>query len=161
MSYPTEHIIEAQKLQADALVSLYELQLKDAGNTLVCFKDGDTVTWQSKVYDSLPCRMSGVGKSADEQVSRPTFQVSNPAGIFCTYVVGGALAGATLTRKRVLRTHLDANNGTYSQEKWLVSRVTSMNNVVLAVELRMLADGPNYILPARAFTYPEFPTVSI
>lgn len=161
MSYPIEHLQEAQKLTADAEVDLFTITLVSAP-LVFRFKNNDTVTWQGYVYEGMGCSMPGDRRSADEEEGRPTLRVMNPAGIFNKPAMDGMLDRAIITRKTVLREHLDANVNIFIQRMWYVERVKELiSGQVLGLELRSMTDLPNFQLPVRQFIPPEFPTVSL
>lgn len=160
MSTPAGHITDAQKLQADGYVHLYELWLrKNAG--VAYFTDGPTCTWQGHTYDSAPLRMGTIKESATEEQSRPIFTIFNPENVLGSFVVTGALEKSLLKRKRLLRTDLEANSNIFQQRTWYVARVTSFLKGTLSVELRNIIDGPAATVPRRQYIPPEFPVVSI
>src|SRR5690606_6307400 len=97
---------EAQKLTADALVDLYQINLKFKPVTYL-FKDGDTVTWQTKEYEGTAVRLTGDQRAADGEEARPSLQIMNPLGVFNKIALDGDLDMAVVTRKRVLRDHID------------------------------------------------------
>lgn len=157
---PAQHVAENLKLEAaDAYVDLMELYLVPSGQ--VYFKNSDTVTWQTKTYEGLAFKMSGVSKAADEQESRPTLTIVNPEALFSIAVEAGQLERATVIQRRIRRSDLDANNNVAQVRTWFVTRVAQLSDEMIAVELRDLTDGPNFLVPARMFLPPEWPVVSL
>jgi lambda family phage minor tail protein L len=159
MSEPTSHIVESQKLTADGVVELFEIVLND--NSHVYIKNNNTVTWQGIAYEGMPLKMSGVSANADEEQSRPTMVIFNPENMFGSFVANGVMEKALVIRRRVLYVDLLANNNIASTRRWLVGRVTSLTQQSLTVELRNLTDGPNFVVPRRMYTPPDFPVVSL
>lgn len=160
MTTPANHIVDAQKLQADGYIHLYELWLrKNAG--VVYFSDGPTVTWQGHTYDSAPVRMGSIKESTTEEQSRPTFTIFNPENVLASFVVTGVLEKSLLKRKRLLLDDLNNNVSNFQQRTWFISRVTSFLKGTLTVELRNLIDGPAMMIPRRQYIPPEFPVVSL
>lgn len=158
---PTSHLEEAQKLEADALVDLYELYLKTS-TTVLRFKNENSVTWGGKLYEGMAVKLSGDARTADAEETRATMRVMNPEGIFNAFAFDGKLDMATLIRKRVLRQHIDGNVQIFQQRMWYISRITEViTNQSLTVELRNMSEGPVFMIPARMFIPPEFPTVSL
>lgn len=158
---PAEHVAEAQKLTADALVDLYELTLND-GLTFLRFKDGPSVTWQTKTYESVACRITGLGQNADGSKTRPLLTVMNPEGVWNSFIHAGLCEGALVTRRQVLRQYLEGNIGISDPSFWYIGRVKEMvKNAGVTFELRSLSDGPDVKIPARVYLPPDFPFVTI
>lgn len=161
MPAPISHLEEAQKLTADAEVSLFQITLPQDG-VIFRFKNNDTVTWRGNTYEGIACNLSGEGMSADDQESRPTLRVMNPDGIFNAPALDGRLYRAIVTRRKVLRRHLDSNVNIFSQRMWFVERPKEIiSGQYVTLELRNMAEGPNFQIPARMYVPPEFPLVSM
>lgn len=155
------HLVEAQKLTADAEVDLYELYLP---NDLVYFrfKDNDTATWRGNTYEGMACNLSGEAMTAEDQESRPTLRVMNPEGIFNEPAFQGKFYRAILTRRTVLRGHLDSNTNIFVQRMWFVERPKEViAGQQISFELRNMTEGPNYQIPVRMYIPPDFPTVTL
>lgn len=159
MIIPANHITEAQKLTADAYVDLFEIRPTAGG--VVRVKNMDPVTWQGNDYESMPLQLSGFGENAGEEVSRPTLTVVNPDGVFSGLVSQGYLNRATVKRFRLLKADLDVDANVYIEHTWVVGRIASLTNQSISMELRNLFDGPNFILPRRTFSPPDFPAVNL
>ena len=161
MSVPTSHIEEAEKLTADALVDLYTMALVD-GVTVFRFKNNDTVTWQGNVYEGLACKLSGDARSADGEEQRASLSIMNPLGIFNMPAIAGDLDMAVLTRKRLLREHVDDNVNIFQQRMWYVGQVKDLiSGQSITFQLRNMTEGPNFQIPVRMYTPPEFPLVTL
>lgn len=161
---PTSHVQSAYQLTADAIVDLFEITLVGTPTpTVVRFRDGPKITWQSKDYESMACRLTGYTINADGGKSRPTLSVMNPLGIFNSYVFNGYLDGAQIIRRRLLRTHLEGNVNIYDPAYWYCARVKELiSNQGITMELRSLTDGPDLMIPARKFMPDEgFPFVTL
>jgi Phage-related protein len=160
-SAPQQHLVEAQKLTADALVDLYELSLKHEP-VVFRFRDGPTVQWQGKVYEGMACTMSGDMRSSEGEESRPVLRVMNPFGIFNQAALNSDLDLAIVTRKRLLRRHLEENVNIFEQRKWYVGRVRELiSGQVISLELRSMTEGANFQIPVRMFIPPDFPFVTL
>lgn len=157
--YPTEHLEDAQKLEADGYVHLYEIELK-TGSKLFLKMDND-VTWQGNTYEGTFITLTGIGKSADEETARPRLTIANPDGIFSPLIRDGELNRAKITRIRVLKAHLDADMNISRRETWRISRPISVNRVRVQFEVRSQLDGQFFLVPGRMFIPPEFPQVSL
>lgn len=152
-------VVDAHKLHADAVVFLYHIILRD-GSHLRLKPDNDVV-WQGYTWEGVGIKMGGVSNSADAgEKSRPNLVITNPAGVFSSFVVNKKLDRAEVIRLRVLKAHLDANLPIFTQQSWRVMKPTGVNEQVITLELRSQLDGPHFITPARMFIAPEFPTVT-
>lgn len=161
MSYPVEHLQDAMKLTADAEVHLYTMTLVTSP-VIFRFKNNDTVTWQGDVYEGMAISMPGDKRSSDEEESRPTLRVINPDGIFNKPAMDGDLDRAIITRKTVLREHIEQDINIYTQRMWYVDHVKELiSGQTIGLELRVMTDLPNVQLPYRQYIPPEFPTVSL
>ncbi|WP_454287265.1 hypothetical protein [Rhizobium arsenicireducens] len=161
MTAPVSHLQEAQKLTADALVDLFTVSLKNLP-VVFRFKHDDTKIWQGNTYEGMACRLTGDNRSADGEESRPSLQVMNPLGIFNAAAVAGQLDMAVVTRRRVLREHLDANVNIYDQRMWYIGRIRELiTGQSISFELRNMTEGANFQIPSRMFIPPDFPLVSL
>lgn len=157
---PKSHIEEASKLEAEAYVHLYEILLP--GNLGAIYQKPDnTAVWGGKTYEGTAIKLTGVGQYADEESSRPTLILYNPDNVFSSLVDQGYLEGATVTRIRLHRNHLEADLPIAQRQKWTLSRVASVRGQLITCELRDKLDGHNFITPARMYIPPEFPAVSL
>lgn len=156
---PAEIKNTVHELNAEALVTLFEIVLKDGTEIRISPKDREV--WQGDIYDALPCSLVGVGRSSDGTASRPKFTFVNPASLFTQDLYSGRLNNAALTRIRILRPNLTADTNVAIRERFRVSRVLNMSKDLASLELRDLLDGQGFRLPARQFIPPEFPHVRI
>jgi lambda family phage minor tail protein L len=163
MSAPTSHLVEGQKLTADAVVDLFEIQLKGTQYPVyVRFTNGPEVTWQGKTYEAMACKFTGHARSADDERSRPKLQVLNPIGLFNSFAMNGNIDGAVVERRRVLRQHLETNVNLSETTLWYVGRIMEIiTGQSITLELRALVDGPDQLIPARKYLPPEFPFVTL
>lgn len=158
---PSQHVAEAQKLTADALIDLYEVTLSD-GTTILRFRDGPRVVWQTKTYEMMACKLTGLQQSADGSKARPILTVMNPEGIWNSFVHAGLCEGAAVTRRQVLRQYLENDIGISDPAFWYIARVKELiKNQGVTFELRSLTDGPDVKIPARVYSPPDFPFVTI
>lgn len=159
MSVPASHLSEAQKLEAEGEVHLFEITM--LSGEILRIKNNNTTEWQGNTYEGMPLEMDGLKSGASEEKSRPVLRVMNPDGIFKPFVAQGILEKATVVRRTVLTNHLAANNATHRARTWIISRVSSVTDQNLAVELRSPLDGPNAIVPRRTYSPPTFPVVTV
>lgn len=159
VAYPTSHLEDANKLESDAYVELFQITLIDKV-TKIFQKVDNTVTWQGDTYEGTSIKLTGVAQYADDQTSRPQLLLYNPDNVFNALVDQGALIRATVARYRILKTDLDADRAIYRRQQWIISRVPSMKGNTIACELRDMMDGQIFVIPARMYIPPDFPAVS-
>lgn len=159
---PVEDAYESTSLVGEDYAQLYEVILTGNQGTLR-FWDGPEKTYQGYLYESLACLLQGEERSATEKESRPTLVVLNPGNIFAPYVLEGYLDGATVIRKRVRKHHFVEDINIFQRRIWRVARVADLDleGQKIAVELRDPSDGPNFLIPARMYLPPEFPSVNL
>lgn len=160
VAIPAEHITDAQKLDADGYVYLYQITLADRV-TKIYQKPNNTVTWQGDTYEGVPIELTGVARHADDETSRPKLMLYNPLNVFSALVDRGLLEGGIVTRYKVLKTHLDLDLPLYRREQWKLSRVASVKRNFIACELRDMLDGQIFSTPPRMYIPPDFPAVSL
>jgi lambda family phage minor tail protein L len=153
------HAEDRVKLEADGIVDLFKIELRDGGTLRL--KNNDTVTWQGASWEGIAIQLSGVHSSTDGELSRPTLTLANPQGVLSQYIINGHLEKSIVKRQRVLKQNLDLNLNIYEQQSWFISRVASINKLTVSFELRNPIDGPNFLSPYRMFLPPDFPAVSI
>lgn len=157
---PLTHMQEANKLEADGVVELFQIVLVDNETTLYLKNNNDAV-WQGNTYEGTAIGLDGVARSANDERSRPSLKIVNPQGIYSKLIDEGLMDGATVSRIRVLKTHLDDDIGIYTRQSWRVHRTVSMTNEYAIFELRDRLDGQFFQIPGRMFLPPEFGQVSL
>lgn len=155
---PDTHKIENLKLEADAYVDLFQIDLYN--KTTLRLKAGDDIEWAGYLWEGYPIELSG-HELDPEKLSRPTLRVVNPEGIFSSLFISGDIEKATLYRYRVLRQDLDNNREIYQRLKWIIWNVKSITKNYVELELRNPMDGNNFNVPARLFIQPDFPSVTL
>ena len=150
---------QAQDLSPDALVSLFLLELSNG--VKIYFTPHPTVTWRGNQYDEIACTLSSMEQDTQGRANRPKFSFINPGGIFTTPIQKGLLNNAPLTRYRLHKADLDANNAVSIKEMFRISKIVSLNKSMCVVELRDVFDGHMFKLPARAYYPPKFPHVRL
>lgn len=156
MTLPVSHIEEALKLDADGIVHLYEVTLKKSG-AKVRFTNNATVVWQGNTYSYWPCQQDKDVETSDSETPRPALTVYNPDGVLTSLASTGEFDLALVVRKEVLQAHVTANTNLFKQRVWFIGRVSSANRSNVTFELRTAIDIPNFQIPPRSFTPPEFP----
>ena len=161
MTLPTSHVEESLKLTSDGLVDLFKINIKNT-STFICFTTREPIKWDGDNYESVFCRLDGDSQNSDGQEVRPTLTIQNPEGVFTPYLLNGTLDLSLVTRYRVLRTHLEANIKISQRRLWYVSAVTNIiSGQSFTLNLRNMSEGPTFWLPARTFSPPDFPSVSL
>lgn len=155
---PDTHKIENLKLEADAYVDLFQIDLYN--KTTLRLKAGDDIEWAGYLWEGYPIELSG-HELDSEKLSRPTLRVVNPEGIFSSLFISGDIEKATLYRYRVLRQDLDNNREIYQRLKWIIWNIKSITKNYVELELRNPMDGNNFNVPARLFIQPDFPSVTL
>lgn len=159
MTTPSTHVTEGDKLDPQALVHLYELQLNPSG---VLYMSKDTeITWQGNLYQNLPIKVSGTKISASGQIPRPTLTISNPSGIYSKSVGDGLLDRAVLIERKVLRSDLEADLPVWDERRWYLSRLISDTALSISYQLRGLTDRQTGVMPIRMYIQPEFSSVRL
>ena len=165
---PIEHIEDANKLEGDAFIFLYEIQLYPSGVMRLCADR--TVTWQGEQYNLWGVRLVGVSNSSDEETSRPRLSLANftydpqgepVRGVLSSLQAQNAIEGATIIRRKVLRHNIENDLDIKEEKRWKVSRIASENPDLVVLELRNTLDGPRFVIPARKFSPPEFKQVKL
>lgn len=146
-------------LSPDALVKLFKLELTNG--VIFRLSPMGEVSWQGNAFDEVPCHLADVAQDADGKMSRPKFTFANPGGMFSFEIYQGRLDNATLTRYRILKADLDANNDFALTESFRVTRIMNLSQKIATAELRDVLDGHHFKLPARAYYPPEFPHVQL
>lgn len=168
MSMPVEHIRDANSLEGDAFIYLYEIQLYPSGVMRLCADR--TVTWLGQQYDLWGIRLTGVASSSDDETSRPKLSMANftydqdgepVRGVLSSLQAQNAIEGATVIRRKVMKYHLDNNINIKEEKRWKVSRIASENPDLVVLELRNTLDGPRFTIPARKFSPPTFKQVKL
>lgn len=155
---PDTHKIENLKLEADAYVDLFQIDLYN--KTTLRLKAGDDIEWAGYLWEGYPIELSG-HELDSEKLSRPTLRVVNPEGIFSSLFISGDIEKATLYRYRVLRQDLDNDREIYQRLKWIIWNIKSITKNYVELELRNPMDGNNFNVPARLFIQPDFPSVTL
>lgn len=158
MTTPITHIDDSLKITGDHRIDLWEVQLKTEP-VIYRFWNGVARTWQGQTWEGLSCTLSGEGRSAEGERSRPTLTVVNPDNIFGQLAADGYFDMATFIRRRVLQEHFMADVNIAQQNVYISTRVASVNDQVLRLELRFPTDLPTFKTPRRTYSPPEYPFV--
>lgn len=148
------------KLEAAGLVYLFHIEMLNGGGN-IRLKANNSVTWQGNLWQGTAIEASGFQMSSDEELARPRLRIINSEGVFGYYITNKLLEGSTVYRYRVMRSHLEANVNIFEREIWVISRVLTITDALIELELRRSYDMPNSITPARMFIPPEYPLVNL
>lgn len=161
ITVPDSHLNDVHELESKGFRDLYQIDLRNAENTVLYFSSQNEVTYRGILWEALPCKLAESGQNSTGEQSRPKFTCANPDGLFSIWLQKGALDGAVFTRYRVMLPALEANLNEYIRNLWIVSKVLMLNKQNATLELRSIMDGVNYQLPHRSFYPPDFPHVSL
>ncbi len=161
---PTSHVEEAMKLEATALVELFQIEMKAPGGAIVSLYicPQKTLTWQGKTWaNNTPCTISETSMTAGGEVTRPKMSIVNPNGLWSRYVHQRYTDNAIFRRYRVLRSDIDANINSFHLSLWRASKIVSLSKNTCVIELRTALDGHNFKIPADTYRPPNYPAVSV
>ena len=150
---------DAQKLQGDGVVELFEIDLVPSG--VVYLKNNNPVTFQGNLYEGIAVQITGVAQNATDALARPQLSFAQNDGEFSALVAQGNLNNATVIRRRVLYADLIANRNVTLEQIWRVARVVSLTKHVVTLELRSGLDWATFQFPARSFMPPEWGAISL
>ena len=163
---------ELQKLEPDAIIELYELDLRPFDGPQLFFHPGLNekllpVVWGGQEYAPWPLETTGFQVSGKAQQGRPTLTVANISGGLTGLVREYQdLVGAKIIRRRTFKKFLDAVNfasgenpmadaseaAHLSLEEFIVERKMAENDLQLGFELVTPLDVANQRIPARIIT---------
>jgi phage-related protein len=155
---PLEHHESATEIDADRIIELFEIRVHGS-NEILYLKSGVSRTWQGNEYQEIPCALTGERVSADGEANRPTFSFYNKDNLFGPLIYQGYTEMATLTRRRILQSHLIDDVNLSVPSIFMLGRVISQNKQQVQIQCRTLSDTPNFKLSGLFFTAPEYPFV--
>lgn len=161
-SPPVSHVHDAQKLIADAKISLYQLFPLSGGT--VYFKPDNPMVWLGQLYEGLPCELSGEKMSADVSTPTPRLSIGQEQVDLLPFkglVNDGYLDGAKIVRHKVLLDDLLANNNVKETTEFRVKRVENYNRSQIILVLSTYSGATGQTFPHRQYTPPAFPWVRI
>jgi len=150
---------ESQRLAADALVSLYRLDLTPLGGEVLRFTTGTlggaAVEFDGEPYAPADVEAEGFEFSSNGALPRPKLRVSNAANAVSSAIAEfGDLVGAAFHRIRTYRRFLDGQvdadpTATFPVETYVVDRKSVQNAVYVEWELATPLDAEGVMLPRR------------
>lgn len=162
---PPELLIATTKLEADAEIILYEIDLTNIGGIRYRFhnginKSGKPVIWQGLQYDPYPIMGDGFDLNGKGPSSRPTLSVSNLFGL--VFGIASRLnsgIGGIVIRRKTMAQFLDAVNFIGGNEnadpmqeqvsRWVIEQLTSINVESATWELAAPTETDGATFPAR------------
>lgn len=159
---PTEHIVDAHKLDADGALDLFELT-PSSGSGTIRFKDGNDFTWRGNLYTGVPLAFSG-DEISSERSSLPRLVIGQEnvdLSIFKPLIFDGSLDGAIVTRIHILLDNLINNRLIREVFLYRVKRLENYNVVQVTMQLASLSDSLGFAMPYRGYYPPAFPAVQI
>lgn len=161
MVIPKEHIEDAQKLQADAEIDLFELT--PAGGTgVIYFKSDNPVDWQGHTYEGLPLTFNGITKSADGSALMPKLTIGDGTvdlSPFKPLVYDGSLDGGIIKHHKVLLDNIVNNRPIKETMVYRIKRVPGYGRLSIELQLATASDALGFTLPFRQYYPPAFPAV--
>jgi lambda family phage minor tail protein L len=160
MSDSPKIIAEVQKLEPDALIELFILDLTELGGSTFYFHNQNvtgagTLGYGGMTFEAIPIEAKGWAFNGTEQHASPTIRVSTVSGLLNSLVKEfDDLTEAKLTRIRTFRKHLDDGtdpDGTarFSHDVFIVDRKSSQDRISLEFELASSLDVYGTKLPGR------------
>lgn len=146
---------EIQKLEPDAEITLFELNLSEFGGGVLRFHGhtSGNIVWQGNTYAPAPVRATGFARTSEQQ-PQPKLTVGNVDGAISQLcLLYQDLVGAELTRHRTFAKFLDgeaeADPDQERAETWIIERKTAENKLVVEWELASALEFGNVTLPRR------------
>jgi len=177
---------ELQKINPDAIIELFTLQLDTAlhgANTVYRFHAGSNldangqIVWQGNSYLRFPVKAEGFAFQRG-QIPRPTLTIANGTGLISAILLtvnqttaGNDLTGATVTRQRTMFKFIDAVNYSNGQNPdadptaiiethvYQIDRKSSESRETVEFELAAPFDLDGVNCPKRQCTRAEFPSI--
>jgi lambda family phage minor tail protein L len=151
---------EVQKLQPDALVTMFILDTTPiGGDTIFRFtpKQAETgdVSFGGNIYTAIDIEATGFAWDGRGSFPRPKLRVANIGGIVSSAIVGyGDLVGSRFTRLRTFAMHLDSGStpdasSRFPDEIYVVDQLTKHTKVYLEWQLTSNIDQLGVMLPRR------------
>lgn len=147
---------DVKKQSVPALVDLYILDLNSINVAEIYYfypgtdVDNQPVQYLAHSYLPWPVEMTGFEKRGTGSEARPKGRISNIGGSVSALVEQyDDLVGAKLTRRRTLKTYVDANDPNYFDEIWIIEQKTSESALAIEFDLVTAMDFIDKKLPGR------------
>ena len=177
-------VSELQSLNPSSIIELYKLELNNllhGKNEEFLFHSGSnqlnqSIIWQGVSYDKFPVVAEGFEFTGQGTMPRPTLTISNLFGFVSGLIIdtnkvtsNNDLAGAKLTRRRVLASSLDnanftdgvnifgtPNSNELPQEIYFIDRKVAENRDIVQFECVSSLDLQGVRSPKRQVTRKNF-----
>lgn len=147
--------VESHKLEQDALVEMYEIELKD--ETILRFSPssvaGAHIFFAGKEYQSIPIQAEGFQWTGSGTIPRPTLTLASADTSFLSLVIGDDLTGCPVTRMKTYRKYLDDGDhpnptALFPLERYVINKKTEHTKHLLVYELTTKQDQEGRMVPA-------------
>lgn len=158
---PSSHIVDAQKLDADAKITLYKLE-PSIGTGSIFFKNDADITWLGDTYVGIGLQMEGETYTSQGSAPQPSLTIGQndiDLSPFKPLIWSGGLDNARVTRYEVLLTDLLANNNIKKTTVFRVKRVEGYSSTRIQLVLSVFSPSGPTTLPFRSYIPPAFPFV--
>lgn len=150
---------DAQMLEQDSLVTVYELDLREWGEPILRFcsgpVDGMAVVFNGKTYSPVPIEAEGFKYDGQGTMPSPTLTLSAMDPSLASLVrQGGDLLGAPITRLRTYRKYLDDGDSPdpsaqFPPEDYVLERKSKQTPQLIEFELSVAFDQEGKKIPGR------------
>lgn len=176
-SLPQKMAVELPKLEQNALIELWEIDLRHISNSqnpeqkgeLFRFHNGlnqsqQNIWWQGNEYQAYPIKADGFEMSGQGPSNRPTLTISNLFGIVSSLAAHyGQGIGAKVTRRLVYAQFLDARNFPDGKNRqadptqeavsfFIIEQLKSLDDEIATFELALPAETDNARIPLLMIT---------
>lgn len=159
MPLPTPMVEDSHQVVTSGVVILFMIELLTG--PVIRLKRDESVWFMGALFEGTEIVMTGVERSSDGKLPRPTLKLVNPSGLYSQYVRAGYLDYAKVTRYRINYDDLLRNNPVHGMDVWRIFQVQELTNDKVVFGLRSLMDRFNYTIPVRQFMPPDFPAVKL
>jgi lambda family phage minor tail protein L len=160
MSESPKITAEVQKLEQDALVELFVLDLTRQGGGVQGFHNqrangAGVLTFGTQTFEPVPLEASGFALNGAEQPATPTLKVANIGSLVTALAAQyNGLINARVTRLRTFRRHLaDGEDpdptARFAEDVYFINRKVDENRLSFEVELGSSLDVDGVQLPFR------------
>lgn len=162
---PKDTINHLRQLDVDALVELWEIDMRNAGGERVYLCNqtnelGKPITFAGIEYLPFPIQGEGFKNSSDGTLERPNLKVGNLSGLITAANRHDYLLGATVYRRLVLAKYLDAVNFASGEnqeanslqvitQRFVIEQLKQLSNAAASFVLALPIDLPSALVPHR------------
>lgn len=160
---PAPQIADSLKLEADAIIELFELTPSGSTGT-VRFKRDNDVTWRGFLYQGIPMSLSGEKKTSDSGLSMPKLSIgheNSDLSQFKPLAFDGFLDNAVIVKITILLDDLVNNRLVRTLNVYRVKRLEENSRSKMVMQLATLSDSLGFQLPYRQYLPPAFPSVQM